>query len=74
MAEAHVPLEPTGEMPDAARLDALAGVAAMLPWPLPRARDEAVRNQLAHLVDAVLAPLAKGRGAWRSPSERDLLR
>jgi hypothetical protein len=63
MAEAHVPLDPTADMPDAARLDALAGLAAMFPWPLPRERNEAVRHELAHLVDAVLAPLAKGRGA-----------
>jgi len=63
MFEAHLPLDPPADMPDAARLDALAGIAAMFPWPLPRERNEAVRDELAHLVDAVLAPLAKGRGA-----------
>ena len=49
--------------PDDARLDALAKVAAMLEWPLPRERDEAVCAEAAHTVDRLLAPIARGPGA-----------
>jgi hypothetical protein len=63
MAEAHVPLDPLADMPDAARLDALAEVALMFPWPLGRDRDPAVGHQVAYLIDKVLAPLSRGRGA-----------
>jgi hypothetical protein len=49
--------------PDDARLDALAKVAAMLEWPLPRERDEAVCAEAAHTVDRLLAPIARGSGA-----------
>jgi len=44
-------------------LDALAKVAAMLEWPLPRERDEAVCAEAARIVDRLLAPIARGRGA-----------
>jgi len=44
-------------------LDALAKVAAMLEWPLPRERDEAVCAEAARVVDRLLAPFARGRGA-----------
>ena len=44
-------------------LDALAKVAAMLEWPLPRERDEAVCAEAARVVDRLLAPIARGRGA-----------
>jgi hypothetical protein len=63
MAEDHVPLEPLADLPDAARLDALAEVALMFPWPLGRDRDPAVGHQVAYLIDKVLAPLSRGRGA-----------
>src|SRR5689334_13606760 len=46
-----------------ARLDALASVAAMFPWPLPRMRNEAECHELVRLVDAVLVAVARGRGA-----------
>ena len=44
-------------------LDALAKVAAMFEWPLPRERNEAVCAEAARLIDRVLAPVARGRGA-----------
>ena len=44
-------------------LDALAKVAAMLEWPLPRERNEAVCVEAARIVDRLLAPFARGRGA-----------
>jgi hypothetical protein len=62
MAEVSVPLDPGPDFPDA-RLDALAGIARMFPWPMARERDESVGRQAAYLIDAVLAPLARGRGA-----------
>ena len=63
MAEVSVPLDSASDFPDAARLDALAGIARMFPWPMPRDRNEAVHRQAAYLIDVVLAPLARGRGA-----------
>jgi len=44
-------------------LDALAKVATMLEWPLPRERNEAVCVEAARTVDRLLAPFARGRGA-----------
>ena len=44
-------------------LDALAKVAAMLEWPLPRERDEAVCAEAARVIDRLLAPFARSRGA-----------
>ena len=44
-------------------LGALAKVAAMLEWPLPRERDEAVCAEAARVIDRLLAPFARGRGA-----------
>lgn len=49
--------------PDGPRLDALAGVAWMFPWPMGRERDERVGRDVAYLVDALLAQLSRGRGA-----------
>jgi len=46
-----------------ARLDALAHAASLLPWPLPRERDEAVCFEMARLLDALLVRVARGRGA-----------
>ena len=63
MAEAHDQVDLAGDFPDAGRLDALAEVALMFPWPMRRERDESVGHQAAWLVDAVLAPLSRGRGA-----------
>lgn len=51
------------EFPDRARLDALAGVAAMFPWPLGCERDDKVCHDAAYLVDAVLGQISDGRGA-----------
>src|SRR5437762_4738379 len=45
------------------RLDALAKVAAMLEWPLPRERDQAVCAEAARVIDRLLAPFARSRGA-----------
>jgi len=45
------------------RRDALAKVAAMFEWPLPRERNEAVCADAARLIDRLLAPIARGRGA-----------
>src|ERR1700682_1308281 len=44
-------------------LDALAAVAAMFEWPIPRVRNEAEGAEYARLVDALLAPVARCRGA-----------
>src|SRR5882762_5487074 len=44
-------------------LGALAKVAAMLEWPLPRERDEAVCAEASRGVDRLLAPFARSRGA-----------
>lgn len=41
----------------------LAAAASILPWPLPPERDEAVCQEAAKLVDALLARVARGRGA-----------
>jgi len=49
--------------PVASYLDALAKVAAMLEWPLPRERDPAVCAEAARVVDRLLAPFARSRGA-----------
>ncbi|MFL5248261.1 MAG: HNH endonuclease, partial [Myxococcales bacterium] len=46
-----------------AHLDALAKAAAILDWPLPRERDEAVCREVARALDAVLVRVARGRGA-----------
>ncbi len=35
----------------------------MLEWPLPRERDEAVCAEAARVIDRLLAPFARGRGA-----------
>jgi hypothetical protein len=59
MAEAAPPLPD----PLDARLDALAKAAAILDWPLPRERDEAVCREAARVVDALLVRVARGRGA-----------
>jgi hypothetical protein len=50
------------EPPDP-RLTALAKVASMLQWPIPRIRDEAVRALMARAIDSVLASVSRGRGA-----------
>ena len=59
MAEAalHVPDASDGY------LEALARAAAILDWPLPRERDEAVCHELARAIDALLVRVARGRGA-----------
>ena len=44
-------------------LDALAAAAWMFEWPMPRERDEAVCAERARLIDALLAPIARCRGA-----------
>src|SRR4051812_3136943 len=46
-----------------AYLDALAKAAAILDWPVPRERDEAVCYEGARAVDALLVRVARGRGA-----------
>jgi len=46
-----------------APFETLAAAAAMLEWPLPRERDEAVCDEAARLVDALLARVARARGA-----------
>jgi hypothetical protein len=51
------------DFPDAARLDALAGVAKMFPWPMGRERDEKACADMTYLVDGVLAQISRGRGA-----------
>jgi len=43
-------------------LDALARVAAMFPWPMPRERDEAVCTAMGRCLEGILHPLARGRG------------
>src|SRR3954463_14603700 len=48
---------------DDAYLEALAKAAAILDWPLPRERDEAVCREAARVVDALLVRVARGRGA-----------
>src|SRR5437867_362780 len=45
------------------RLEALAAAVAMIPWPLPRERDEAACHEVVRLVDALLAMVARGHGA-----------
>jgi hypothetical protein len=52
------PVAPTDDL-----LAALTKVTAMFPWPMPRERDEAVCTDVARALDAVLHPLARGRGA-----------
>jgi hypothetical protein len=59
MAEAALHLPDTLD----AHLAALASVAALLEWPLPRERDEANCHELTRLVDALLVRVARGRGA-----------
>ena len=51
------PIDPNDDL-----LDALTKVTAMFPWPMPRERDEAVCTDMARALDAVLHPLARGRG------------
>src|SRR3954470_17932900 len=46
-----------------AHLEALAKAAAILDWPLPRERDEAVCREAARVIDALLVRVARGRGA-----------
>src|SRR4051812_19023909 len=46
-----------------AHLEALAKAAAILDWPLPRDRDEAVCHEAARVIDALLVRVARGRGA-----------
>ncbi|HVI23443.1 MAG TPA: hypothetical protein VM691_08160, partial [Myxococcales bacterium] len=46
-----------------AHVAALANVAAILEWPLPRERDESVCHEAARAVDALLVRVARGRGA-----------
>src|SRR3954463_13080262 len=48
---------------DDAYLEALAKAAAILDWPLPRERDEAVCHEAARAVDALLVRVARGKGA-----------
>src|SRR3954469_5322515 len=48
---------------DDAYLEALAKAAAILDWPLPRERDEAVCHEAARVVDALLVRVARCRGA-----------
>src|SRR3954463_704692 len=48
---------------DDAYLEALAKAAAILDWPLPRERDEAVCHEAARVIDALLVRVARGRGA-----------
>jgi len=59
MAEAALPLPD----PSDAYLEALAKAAAILDWPLPRERDEAVCHELARAIDSLLVRVARGRGA-----------
>jgi len=51
------PIDPSDDL-----LGALTKVTAMFPWPMPRERDEAVCTDMARALDAVLHPLARGRG------------
>src|SRR3954468_3825251 len=44
-------------------LQALANAAAILDWPLPPERDEAVCHDAARIVDALFVRVARGRGA-----------
>ncbi|MFL5435317.1 MAG: hypothetical protein ACJ784_12490, partial [Myxococcales bacterium] len=46
-----------------AHLEALAKAAAILDWPLPRERDEAVCHEAARVIDALLVRVARSRGA-----------
>src|SRR5437764_9351920 len=59
MAEAA----PQYREPLEAHLGGLASAAAILDWPLPRERDEAVCHEAARVVDALLVRVARGRGA-----------
>jgi hypothetical protein len=54
---------PHREITFEARLEALASVAAMLPWPAPRLRSPAEYQELVRLTDALLVGVARGRGA-----------
>ncbi|HYV67695.1 MAG TPA: HNH endonuclease, partial [Myxococcales bacterium] len=45
------------------RFEALASVAAMLPWPLPRRLGLAEHRELVRLTDAVYVGVARGKGA-----------
>jgi len=49
--------------PNGVLLDALAKVAALFPWPMPRVRDLALCFEIAHCIDTVLSPIARGRAA-----------
>jgi hypothetical protein len=44
-------------------LEALAAAASILPWPLPRERDEAVCCETVRAVEALLIRVARGVGA-----------
>src|SRR5438874_2803539 len=44
-------------------LDALAAAASILPWPLPRERDESVCHETVRAVEALLIRVARGAGA-----------
>jgi hypothetical protein len=46
-----------------ARLEALAGAASILDWPLPRERDEAMCAEMARCTEALLVRVARGWGA-----------
>src|SRR3954464_7353345 len=59
MAEAALHLSDSHD----AHLEALAKAAAILDWPLPRERDEAVCQEAARVIDALLVRVARGRGA-----------
>jgi len=45
------------------RLEALAGVASLIEWPLPRERDPRACAEYAGLIDKVLAMVGRGTGA-----------
>ena len=55
-------IEASGYFADG-HLESLAAAAAMLQWPLPRERDEAVCCEGARAIDALLVRVARGQGA-----------
>jgi len=64
MSEAHlIPENRPASPPLDQLLDALRAAAFLLEWPLPRERDEAACNELARLIDALFACVARGHGA-----------
>jgi hypothetical protein len=63
MSEGPASNECVGELVASDRLEALGRAAAILPWPLPRERDEAICHEAARAIDALLVRVARARGA-----------